>query len=133
MPRQKNSSNDVRDLQKQVTKLQQELSALEAQRLADIEAAAEAGYELGFIEAEEKELRRAQAIADAIVAFEKSYESKAKSNKASVAKKAAKAPKASKGRPAKRKKRAKKAEASTAPAAELPSVHVPETGEVAIN
>lgn len=128
--RKKQSTTEVRDLQKQVKKLQQAIADLEAQRLADIEMAAETGYELACIEAEEKELRRAAVVAEAVLDFEKTYESKAKTAKAVVAKKATKR----RGRPAKNKKRAKKvaapAEESTL---ELPAPPVPETGDVSIS
>lgn len=131
MPRKKNSTNEVRDLKKQITQLQKELATFAAQRLADIEAAAEAGYELGVIESQEKELQRAQAIADAAFEFEKAYSSKSSAKTAPVAKAATKR----RGRPAqakKRVKRAKKVPAAAVPtstASELPSAPVPETAE----
>lgn len=135
MPRKKQSTkksqstNEVRDLKKQVKELRQALSDLEKQRLADIDIAAETGYELGFIEAEQKELHRAHVIAEAVVEFEKSYEPKVKATKVSVAKKGAKR----RGRPAKNKKRAKKAAAVVRePVIELPAPPVPETGEATI-
>jgi len=132
--RKKQATNEVRDLQKQVKKLQQAFAELDAQRLADIDIAAETGYELGLLEAEEKALRRAQVIAEAVVDFEKSCESKVISkatSKASVTKKTAKR----RGRPAKVKKRGRKAKVAVPaeePAVELPASPVPETGEVTI-
>lgn len=131
MPRKKNSTNEVRDLKKQITQLQKELATFEAQRLADIEAAAEAGYELGVIESQEKELQRAQAIADAAFEFEKAYSSKSSAKTAPVAKAATKR----RGRPAQAKKRVKRAKkvpaaaVSTSIASALPSAPVPETAE----
>lgn len=80
MARKKDPNVALRKLQDQITKLKKELQTyrketeqLQKEYVKDVEAAVEAGYEMGFIEAEEKQLHREKAILAAVEDFEKTY------------------------------------------------------------
>lgn len=81
MPRPKNSNAMIQRLEKQIAQLQKELK--ESQRdieqsrerhAEEIDEAANLGYEMGCLDAEEREIRRAEVVAEAIARFEESYE-----------------------------------------------------------
>ena len=86
MSRNQDSNVALRKLQDQVAQLKKQLQIcreqteqLQAEYIQDIDAATAIGYELGFIEAEEKQLQREKAILVAVENFEKAYAKNKKS------------------------------------------------------
>lgn len=116
MPSKKNS-NATRQLEKQITELKKQLAAVkkelangQAKHAQAVKEAADIGYEMGLLDAEEREISRAKVVAEAIARFEKKHTNKP-AKKSIVAKKkpAAKKVKAKvKAKPAKVVKPAKK-------------------------
>ena len=111
MPRPKNWEKQVANLQKQLKasqqQMKQKIADLEAKRIQDVEEAANLGYELGQIDAQEREMQRDRVIAEAVAKFEKEYAKKSpntlKLKKIGKGKTGAKR----RGRPAKKSVRAK--------------------------
>ena len=80
MPRKKDSNANGRQLEKQVAELKKQLGASKkelanskAKHAQALKEAADIGYEMGCIEAEEHEISRAKVVAEAIARFEKKY------------------------------------------------------------
>ena len=134
------NNSDVRELQREIAQLRDQVSGIHAQHAEDLELAAQLGYELGLIEAEEAELARAEAIANAVVAFEQAQGRKVSrlsqvpqqvksQRRSAVAKKPSiQAPmKAGRQRQSRAFEKAAPVQSSIS---ETSAVHVPETGEV---
>lgn len=111
MARKKDPNVALRKLQEQVAKLTKQLAAskkqmkqLQVEYVKDVEAATKMGYELGFVEAEEKQILREKAVAAAVDKFEKSYAStkrtKSKSKSKTATRKSNKSSAKRRGRPA---------------------------------
>lgn len=80
MPRKKDSNANNRQLENQVAVLKKQLDACrkeiassQAKHAQALKQAADIGYEMGCIEAEERELNRAKIVAEAIARFEQKH------------------------------------------------------------
>jgi hypothetical protein len=133
MPRKKDSNANNRQLEKQVAVLKKQLEACQkeiAKHTQKLKEAANIGYEMGCIEAEEREISRAKVVAEAIARFEQKHAKAGRGSvleraakKSVVAKKSAKKVKA-KAKPAKAKKAAAKPAKAVAKPAVKPAAKV---------
>src|SRR3990167_7169426 len=82
MPKAENANNNaaLRQLKKQVAELKQQLRASQqevqqwqAEQERALQEAADIGYEMGYLDAEEREIYRAEVVAEAIAEFEQAY------------------------------------------------------------
>lgn len=79
MPKVKNASvnrqleSQVVALKKQLDACRKEMANIQANRAQELQQAADIGYEMGCLEAEEREISRAKVVAEAIARFEQKY------------------------------------------------------------
>ncbi len=112
MPRS-TAEKQVVDLKQQLRACQQAMSQMQANQEAVIQEAANIGYETGYLAAQERTVRCAEAIAEAVAKFEQTYSEKAPRVAVSVkAKRAGRKP--ARKSPARRRAKAQ-------PAAEAPA------------